>query len=119
MNFTIDEEYLTDVRVRTEMSLLSDPENPTPDDLIRILKGNHVIVSQYSKDHDEFSKLRNQLEELGYISCQRNSWNGDIVLKPFTLNGYKFKKNVRFPCAAALGVSVKVAKKYGYKTLGL
>ena len=119
MNFTIDEQYLTDVRVRTETSLLSDPENPTPDDLIRILKGNHVMVSHYSKDNDEFTKLRNQLEEHGFIRCQRNSWNGDTVLKPFTLNGYRFKKNVRFPCAAALGVSVKVAKKYGHKTLSL
>lgn len=119
MDFTIDEQYLTDVHVRTETSLLSDPENPTPDDLIRILKGHDKMISHSVIDHDEFAKLRNHLEELGYIRCQRNSWNGDTVLKPFTLNGYKFKKHVRFPCAAALGVSIRSAKKYGYKTLGL
>lgn len=119
MDFTIDEQYLTDVHIRTETSLLSDPENPTPDDLIRILKGHDKMISHSVIDHDEFAKLRNQLEELGYIRCQRNSWNGDTVLKPFTLNGYKFKKHVRFPCAAALGVSVRSAKKYGRKTLGL
>ena len=119
MDFTIDEQYLTDVNVRTETSLLSDSENPTPDDLIRILKGHDKMITHSNKDHDEFTKLRNQLEEQGFISCQRNCWNCDTVLKPFTLNGYRFKKNVRFPCAAALGVSVRVAKKYGYKTLGL
>ena len=119
MDFTIDEQYLTDVSVRTERSMLTDPENPTPDDLIRILKGHHKMIAVSAVDHDEFTKLRNRLEELGYIKIQRSWWNGDTVLKPFTLNGYRFGKNVRFPCAAALGVSIRAAKKYGRKTLGL
>ena len=119
MDFTIDEQYLTDVHVTTEYTLLSDRENPTPDDLIRILSGHDKMITHSVIDHDEFAKLRNQLEEQGFISCQRNCWNGDTVLKPFTLNGYKFKKHVSFPCAAALGNSIRVAKKHGYKTLGL
>ena len=115
--FHIDEAYICDVMVKTENDFINDRNNPTHDDLIKILKGYDKGLSISSKDHDEFTKLRNQLEELGYIECQRSWWNGDRVLKPFYLNEWKFKKNHKFPCAAAMRVSIECARKYGRKSI--
>jgi hypothetical protein len=117
MYFTIDEQYICDVTVRTEHDFVKDRDNPTHEDLIKILKGYDKGCTISNKDHDEFTKLRNQLEELGYIKTQRNWWNGDVVLKPFYLNGWRFKKNHKFPCAAALKVSITCARKFGWKSI--
>lgn len=117
MHFTIDEQYICDVTVRTEYDWIKDRNNITHEDLIKILKGHDKSFCISSKDHDEFTKLRDQLEQEGYISTQRNSWNGDIVLKPFYLNEWKFKKNHKFPCAAALKGSIVCARKYGWKNI--
>lgn len=115
--FTIDEQYICDVTVRTEHDLIKDRDNLSGDDLIKILKGHDKMVSVSSKDHEEFAKLRNQLEEQGYIKCERGWWNGDRVSKTFYLNGWKFYKGHRFPCAAALKVSISCARKYGWKSI--
>ena len=115
--FEINEAYICDVIVRKEHDFIEDRNNPTHDDLIKILKGYDKAVSTYSKDHDEFTKLRNQLEELGYITTVRNCWNGDTVIKEFYLNGWRFKKNHKFPCAAALKNSITCAKKFGWKSI--
>ena len=72
MYFTIDEQYICDVTIRTEHDFIKDRNNPTHDDLIKILKGWDKSVSISNKDHDEFTKLRNQLEEQGYLSTVRN-----------------------------------------------
>ena len=117
MYFTIDEQYICDVTIRTEHDFIKDRKNPTNEELIKILKGHDKMISISNKDHDEFTKLRDQLEELGYISTVRNCWNGDRVLKPFYLNGWRFKKNHRFPCAAALKNSIECAKKYKWKSI--
>lgn len=117
MNFTIPEEYICDVTVRTEYDWIKDRNNPTHEDLIKILKGYDRSFCISNKDHDEFTKLRNQLEEQGYIRTVRNSWNGDTVLKPFYLNGWRFKKNHKFPCAAALKGSIACAKKFKWKSI--
>ena len=117
MIFNIDEQYICDVTVRTETSTLENPDNPTDEDLIKMIKGHHKIVSISNKDHDEFTRLRDKLEELGYIETQRGWWNGDRVLKPFYLNGWRFKKNHKFPCAAALKVSIECARKHGWKSI--
>lgn len=117
MNFTIDEEYICDVIVRTEHDFIKDRNNPTYDDVIKVLKGYQKSVTISNKDHDEFTKLRNELEKQGYIKTVRNYWNGDTVLKPFYLNEWLFKKNHRFPCAAALKTSIVCAKRYGWKSI--
>ena len=109
--FFIDENYITDVTVRTVTSTLTNPDDPTPDDLIKILKGHHQMISFSNKDHDEFTKLRNQLEELGYIKIERGWWNGDRVIKGFKLNGFPLKKGERFYSAAAMSGSFNLAKK--------
>lgn len=117
--FFIDPQYLTDVRTDTVITTLENPANPTPDDLIKILKGTHVIHIYGNKDHDEFTRLRNQLEQLGYIKTERSWWNGDCVLKSFKLNGWIIRKGAKFPCAAALGISIDYANKSGRKRLYL
>lgn len=116
--FFIDEQYVTDVTVRTVTSVLDNPDDPTPEDLIKILKGHHQWVSISNKDHDEFTKLRNQLEELGYITTQRNWWNGDRVTKGFKLNGFPLKKGEKFLCAAAMRGAMSYAKKNKRSRIG-
>jgi hypothetical protein len=115
--FIIDESYITDVSVRVEHDAIKDRNNLTNEDIIKILKGYDKSVSLSNKDHDEFTKLRNQLEELGYIETQRGWWNGDRVLKSFKLNEWTFRKNHQFPCAAAMKNSIFCARKYGWKTI--
>ncbi len=115
--FTIDESYITDVSVRKVTSTLENPDNPTSKDLIKILKGHHQMVSLSNKDHDEFTKLRNQLEELGYIETQRGWWNGDRVLKSFKLNGFILRKGHKFLSAGAMKGSISYARKKKRKTI--
>ena len=108
-DFSIDEQYLTDVQVVTYPKFVSDTED---DEFIRVLAGN-VVRCIGSKDHDEFTKLREQLKLDGFIEIERSWWNGDRVLKPFTLNGVKFKKHEKFVCATAMKGHLKFARKYG------
>ena len=115
--FVIDEQYITDVTVRQEYDLVKDRNNPTNQELIKILKGHDKSVSISSKDHDEFTKLRDQLEELGYITTWRNCWNGDRIIKSFKLNEWTMRKGHKFPCAAALRVSIDCARKHGWKSI--
>jgi hypothetical protein len=115
--FYIDDSYITDVTVRQEYDYIKDRNNPTHDDLIKILKGYDRGLSISNKDHDEFTKLRNQLEELGYIVTQRSWWNGDRVLKSFKLNEWTFKKNHKFPSAAAMRTGIDCARKFGWKSI--
>ena len=115
--FTIDESYICDVIVRTEYDYIVDRKNPTPDEIIMAIKGCDRGYSISSKDHDEFTKLRNQLEELGYIKTQRSWWNGDRVLKGFKLNEWTFLKGEKFCCAAALRSKIHCARKFGWKRI--
>lgn len=115
--FHIDEQYICNVTVRTEYSYVKDRDNPTHDELIVILKGYDRGYSVSNKDHDEFTKLRNQLEEQGYIQTQRSWWNGDRVLKGFKLNEWSFRKGHKFPSAAAMKNSIECARKFGWKTI--
>jgi len=62
-------------------------------------------------DHPEFTKLRNKLEKQGYIKIEHEWINGDRVVKPFSLNGFKFKKHMQFPCASAMDIWLTVEKK--------
>ena len=68
--FTIDEQYIAEVTVRKEGSLYGNRTDLTADELVKVLSGQDRWVSTSSKDHDEFTKLRNQLEELGYIKTE-------------------------------------------------
>lgn len=112
MNFEIDESYLTDVTVITYHNPYANKGTLTPDELLEALKHQHNSVrSTSTDDHPEFKILRNKLEEQGYIKIQRSWWNGDSVLKSFTLNGARFKKNEQFPCGAAIKYTVQSKRK--------
>jgi hypothetical protein len=107
-SFTLDEEYICDVSVVTYMKFENGDE-PNAKELLNILKyGRDRCIT--SKDHDEFTKLRDQLEQEGYIKTQRNCWNGDTVLKPFLFNDKKFVKGERFVCGSAMQGHLKYMK---------
>lgn len=112
MKFTLDEQYICDVFTRSEYSVYKgrDPETLTPDELLKVLKGEDIIRTTGSDDHPQFKELRNELEDKGFISCQRGWWNGDRVIKPFVFNGKKFKKDEQFPSASAMKGHLKFMK---------
>jgi hypothetical protein len=111
MEFQIDDEYLRSVTITDKGSLLENPDNPTHDDLIKILMGRDQWTMTRSEDHPEFAKLRDELEQSGYIRTQRSYWNGDMVVKPFTLNGAKFRKGEQFPSGAAIKSHIRYRLK--------
>jgi hypothetical protein len=113
MDFTIDSEYLTDVTIRKEWNTYTQNGRvPTNEELILIIQGKGVCSTTHSEDHPEFAKLREQLGELGYIEIQLSWWNGDRVLKPFKLNGRKFKEGDQFSCGSAMGNHLIVRAKH-------
>ena len=114
MNFTLDECYMCDVHERQEYSAYKgiDPDNLTPEAMIKILRGEDKITIHSSGDHPEFNRFREQLGEDGYISIERGWWNGDRVLKPFTLNGIEFEVGDQFSSACAMKHHLHFARKY-------
>jgi hypothetical protein len=100
--FYLDESLEWNISVYTEYNSYLNKEVVTDEDLVDVLKGKGQWSTLGSDDGPEFKALRNQLEELGYIECQRSWWNGDRVLKPFRLNGLQFKKGEQFSSGAAL-----------------
>ena len=100
MNFELDPEYITDVTIRQEWNIHTNKDIITDEDLVEVLKGRGSYSSTHSEDHPEFAQLRDRLGELGYISIERGWWNGDRVLKSFTLNGVLFEPGEQF-CSAA------------------
>ena len=115
--FTIDEQYITDVIVCKKRFIYSGKDNLTADELLKVLRGEDRWITRSSKDHDEFTKLRNQLEELGYIKTERGWWNGDRVLKSFKLNEWTFRKGDKFSSASAMQNSIACARKFGWKSI--
>ena len=116
-HFTIDDAYITSVTIREEWSMYEGKDNLTHEELIKVLTGKDKCSSTTSIDHPEFTKLRDQLEQLGYITTQRLSCNGHRVLKSFKLNGWTFRKNHKFPSSAAMSTSIACAIKYGWKSI--
>lgn len=101
--FYIDINYVTSIVDRQVYYTRQKEDEADEDFLIRKLQNpGPTIISTGTLDHPEFTKLRDKLEKLGFISTQRNSWNGDRVLKMFYLNDVKFSKGYKFPCAAAM-----------------
>jgi hypothetical protein len=119
--FTIDEQYICDVTVRKQWGMYDhiSCEDLTPEQLVKILKGEDRCSSISNKDHDEFTKLRNQLEELGYIKTERSWWNGDRVLKRFKLNEWTFIKGEKFCSAGAMKNSINCARQFGWKRIAI
>lgn len=101
--FFISEEYLTDVPNNFTKYKYDTTKELTHDQLLDILVNGNIQYRVYgTKDHKEFTKLRESLSELGFIKIERSWSNGDMVLKPFKLNGKRFKKDEAFYCACAM-----------------
>lgn len=109
--FYIDIAHATSVMVR-EVYYATQKEGESDEDfLVRKLKHpDPIATSTSSDDHPEFKKLRNQLEESGYIKTERGWWNGDRVLKKFYLNDVEFKKGYKFPSGAAIKYNLENGK---------
>ena len=113
MDFTIDPAYLTSVTIHEEWNTYTrNGREPTAEEVLLILQGKGKCGLTSSEDHPEFAKLREQLGEQGYICIQRGQWNGDRVLKPFKLNGRKFKEGDQFSCGSAMGNHLRVRAKH-------
>jgi hypothetical protein len=100
--FYLDESLEWDVTTHRTWNSYLSKEVVTDEDLIEVIKGHGECSMGGSDDGPEFKALRNQLEELGYITCERGWWNGDRVVKPFKLNDLTFKKGEQFSSGAAL-----------------
>lgn len=111
MNFELDPEYITDVTIREEWNIHTNKKTVTDEDLVEVLKGRGSCSSTHSEDHPEFARLRDRLGELGYISIQRGWWNGDRVLKYFTLNGVAFEPGEQFCSAAPMKFHLERAQR--------
>ena len=107
--FKLKREHITSVS-HTEHIVLEVPEEARA--LFKIF--NHKLEGYAHSsliDHPEFTKMRNRLEKQGYIQIEHGWINGDRALKPFSLNGFKFKKHDKFPCASAMDIWLSVEEK--------
>ena len=100
--FHLPAHAFTSVTIRKEWSRFRHKETLTEEELVKVLKGEDRCSSVHSEDHPEFAALRDKLEEQGFIKTQRNCWNGDTVLRPFSLNRKRFKKGDRFVSASPM-----------------
>ena len=111
--FYIDEAYLCDITVFHEGNTYTDHGRvPTAEETLELLKGKGGWRTVSHEDHPEFAKLRQQLEDLGYIKIERSWSNGDRVTKAFKLNGFIFSKGIQFSCATAMGNNLYVRRKH-------
>ena len=97
--FRLAKKYITNVTKRRKVSLT--------------LKNGETLdgKSLSWEDHPKFTELRERLEREGYIQIERSWWNGDKVLKPFSLNGMPFKVGYKFCCASAISIQLAVYNK--------
>jgi GTP1/Obg family GTP-binding protein len=120
MNFEIDPNSLCQVTIREQYSMYKHikQEDLTPDQVFKIIKGEDICTTTSSDDHPEFKELRNTLEDQGFIKTERTWWNGDRVLKTFTLNGAIFRKGEKFCSGAAIKWDVDHKEKdKNYRTI--
>ena len=82
---------------------------------MKILKGLDQCSSYSTADHPDFANLRSMLHDNGFIQKNESSWNSDVVLKPFTLNGARFVKGDRFLCAPAIEFELEYRIKRSLK----
>jgi hypothetical protein len=110
--FYLDESLDWGVTISVEWNSYLNKDTVTNEDLVEVIKGNGRCGSFSNDDSPEFKALRNQLEELGYIRCERMWWNGDRVLKAFKLNDVTFRKHEQFSCGAAMKHHLNFTRKY-------
>lgn len=112
MNFNIDEQFLISCNTEDTYSKYRGKTDLSATELIEVLKGEDICRVLRSCDHPVFDSLRCHLEKYEYIKTERSSWNGDRVLKAFTINDLDFNPGDRFPCGGALGIHLIVEREY-------
>lgn len=110
-DFYLDEAMDWEEYIHRSWNTYLDKDIITSEDLVEVLKGSGHCASFSSDDAPEFKALRNKLEELGYIECQRRWWNGDRVLRAFRFNGVVFRRDEQFCCGAAMKLHLKFARE--------
>jgi hypothetical protein len=110
--FYLDESLDWEVTTYKEWNSYLVKDVVTDEDLLEVIKGKGKCSMTGSDDGPEFKALRNQLEELGYIQCERGWWNGDRVLRAFRLNDITFRKHDQFCCGAAMKHHLSFTRKY-------
>ena len=108
--FFIDKVHFRSISVTKTVLSLSDPDNPTKDDLIDTLTGKNEMTVSFTENDPEFEKLRNELAAGGYIEIDRGVANGDRVKRQFILNGHTFTAGDRFYCGSAMRNCIKSFK---------
>ena len=108
--FFIDKVHFRSVAVTKTLLALSDPDNPTKDDLIDTLSGKNEMTVSFTDNDPEFEKLRNELAAGGYIVIASGVANGDRVKRQFILNGHTFTAGDTFYCGAAMRNCIKSFK---------
>jgi len=103
--FKLKREHITSVPY-TERAVFGVP--PEARALFKIFDHKFEGDAHSIIDHPEFTKMRNRLEKQGYIQIEHGWVNGDRALKPFSLNGFKFKKHDKFPCASAMDIWLNI-----------
>jgi len=106
--FKLKREHITSVPHTKRIMFEISPEARA---LFKIFDHTLEGVAHSIIDHPEFTKMRNRLEKQGYIQIEHGWVNGDRALKPFSLNGFKFKKHDKFPCASAMDIWLSVKEK--------
>lgn len=106
MNFAIDESLPMSVTIHKEWNVYAK-KDLSKQELLTVIAGEGNCMMLSNDDSPKFKELRNQLEAEGYIKCERNWWNGDCVIKPFTLNDVIFKVQDDFCCGAAMPYHLK------------
>jgi len=111
MVFELDESLDWHPHYHRQWNDYADKDTITNDDLVKVLqgKGNRSVMG--TDDSEEFKALRNQLEDEGYIQCQRSWWNGDRVLKKFYLNSVSFDPDDQFLSGAAMKMRLQSARR--------
>ena len=112
-DFYLDEAYMRDVTIYKEWNMyVKEGRELTPEDLVKVLKGEGKCSIMGHEDHPLFTKLREELGRLGYIAIERGWINGDCVTKSFKLNGYIARRGHQFSCATAMGGHFRFLRKY-------
>ena len=112
MVFELDESLDWHPFYHREWNDYTTKDTVSNEDLVKVLqgRGNHSVMG--SDDSAEFKALRNQLEDQGYIQCQRSWWNGDRVLKTFFLNGVRFDPDDQFCSGGAMKLHLRSARRH-------
>lgn len=111
--FYLDEQYMCDVTIYKEWNMyVKEGHDPTPEELVKVIKGEGKCSIMGHEDHPEFAKLREELRRLGYIDIERGWINGDRVNKSFRLNGLIARQGGKFCCATAMGNHFNFLRKY-------